>query len=180
MLDYESPKPRYLPTPEDGAWRLRRLGYYGSQLLLFFVIVCRLGPNLILFHSPFSPGPAGYVRYTKDYIPIIAAIKAYNRDWGQLPLDSNDLPPAYQPPNFQGDVGEILGTTSITFPVGAHGVLEYEFSPVQEGWYIHSPRYDGPLPAPIVVAAPKPTTQATTQPTAQPSSGSPLNTTNGH
>jgi hypothetical protein len=171
MLEHEPHKPHYRPTPEDRVWRLYRLGWCGFQLLLFLAIVYRIGPNLFLFHTPFSPGPADFVSSTNQYVPIIAAIKAYNRDFGKLPFGS-DLPKEYMPPNFNGAVGEIGDTTSITFPVDDHAVLEYEFSSEREGWLIHSPRYDGPIPAPIVPAAPKPTTR--------PSSKSPTNTPHGN
>jgi hypothetical protein len=114
----------YQPTPEDRAWRLRRLGYYILQIALFLLVGFRVGPNLILFHSPMSPTPADFVPFTERFVPVIAAIKAYNRDYGKLPVDSYDLPPEYGPPN-----------------------------------------YDGPIPAPIVTAAPKPTTRtAASQP----------------
>lgn len=179
MLDYQAEKPRYQPTRKDSVWRLYRLAYYELHLLVFLVVGFKVGPNLFLFHRPFSPGLAGYVRYTDTYVPIIAAIKAYNRDCGNLPLSSFELPPAYRPRNFQGDDGYINDTTSITFFVGDHGVLEYEFFPGKEGWYIHAPRYDGSLPAPIVAAAPKPTTPAVTQPAAPPSSSLPTSTPHG-
>ncbi len=155
MLDYEPARQRYHSTPEDRRWLAYRFGYYASQLLLFVAIAYWIGPNLRLYHSPFSPTPSDFVSYTKYYVPIIAEIKAYRRDFGQLPEDDG-LPPAYTPPGYEGVNGEIDGTTSITFVVGNVNVLEYEFSPAREGWIIHSPRYDGPIPAPIVRAAPKP------------------------
>ncbi|MGA2443077.1 MAG: hypothetical protein ABSH08_19155 [Tepidisphaeraceae bacterium] len=163
MLEYDARRPRYRPTPEDRVWLLYRLGWYGFQLLLLLAIVYRIGPNLFLFHSPFSPRPEDFVSYTNEYVPIIAAIKAYNRDFGKLPFDS-DLPPEYMPRGYKGVVGEIVNTTSITFPLADHIVLEYEFSPAMEGWIVHSPRYDGRIPAPIVPAAPKPVTRPSSSP----------------
>jgi hypothetical protein len=164
MLDDGARKPHYRPTPEDRVWLRYRLGWYGFQLLLYLAIVYRIGPNLVLFHSPFSPGPEDYVAFTNDYVPIIAAIKAYSRDFGQLPMDSLELPPAYRPRGNNGQIGEILGTTSITFQVGDNAVLEYEFSSPVEGWIVHAPRYDGRIPAPIVPAAPKPVTRPSSSP----------------
>jgi hypothetical protein len=169
MIDYQARKVPYNLTPEDRAWRRRRLGWYCFQLFLFFAIVYRIGPNLFLFHSPFSPGPRDFVAEADKYAPMIAAIKAYNRDFETWPGSSWELPPNYMPPNIVGEGGEIMGT-SITFPVG-HDVLEYEFSPAIEGWTVHSPRYDGPIPAAIVAAAAKPATQ--------PSSGKHMSNPNG-
>jgi hypothetical protein len=170
MLEYEPAKPHYQPTPEDQTWLFCRLSYYGSQLLLFVLIGFWIGPNLRLFHSPFNPTPADYVQYARQYVPIIAAIKAYQRDFGHLPSDGG-LPQAYLPASFLEVPGEISGTTSITFIVGMQGVLEYEFNPAKEGWIIHSPRYDGPLSAPIVPAAPKPLTVPASSPTTSISNG---------
>ena len=165
MIEDETRKWHYHPTREDRAWLLRRFGWYGFQLLLFLSIIYRIGPNLVLFHSPFSPSPEDFVPYTEDFVPTIAAIKAYNRDFGKLPLDAMELPPEYMPPGGVGVNGEILDTTSITFGAGKSAVLEYEFSPAKEGWIVHSPRYDGRIPAPIVAAAPKPVTQPSASPT---------------
>ena len=165
----------YRPTAEDRSWFCRRLAWYGFQCLLFVSIVYRVGPNFVLFHSPFSPGPQYYVQFTHDYTSMIAAIKAYKRDFGELPIDS-ELPQEYFPPEYTGGRGQILNTTSITFPLQRpeaffpFGVLEYEFSPEKEGWIVHSPRYNGPIPAPIVPAAPKPATQPATSPTSGPTS----------
>jgi len=164
-LEYQPAKPQYHPTSEDRTWRVYRFGYYGLQLLPLSIISFWIGPNLVLFHSPLSPGPADYAQLTNDYIPMIAAIKAYRRDFGQLPASSYGLPPEYRPPNYHGGDGEILNTTSITFTVAKQSVLEYEFSPMKEGWIIHSPRYDGPIPALIVHAAPKPITASVSTPT---------------
>jgi hypothetical protein len=154
--DYQTHKPQYHATDEDRAWLVRRLAYYALHPLLLLIIVYRIGPNLVLFHSMLSPGPADYVSYARQYAPMIAGIKAYQRDNGKLPADSDEVPAKYLPPNFTCDIGEIGEATSITFPAGAYNVIEYEFSPPHEGWIIHSPRYDGRIPAPIVEAAPAP------------------------
>jgi hypothetical protein len=161
-LNYASPnrqddRPPYRFTPEDRAWRWRRLGYYGLHLLLLLAIVYRIGPNLVLYHSPLSPRPGDYLRYTQPYVPIIAAIKAYNRDFGKLPEGDFDLPPEYVPANYHA-FNEISGT-SITFSTSDYGVIEYDFSPASEGWIVHFPRYDGRIVAPVVTAAPTPSTQ---------------------
>ena len=131
------------------------------------LICCGLGPNLILFHAPWGPSPAEYAHISQQYAQLIAGIKAYRRDFGALPFSSYEMPSAYRPRNYHGPEGEILGTTSITLPAG-HAVFEYEFSPAMEGWKVYSPRYDGPLPAPIVPAMSLAATQAAAT---QPSNG---------
>ena len=161
MLEYEARIRRYEPTPEDRAWLLRRLAYYFAHLLVFSLIVYRIGPNLFLFHSPFSPSPAYYATLTRPYVSMVAAIKAYKRDTGSLPSGTDDLPKEYVPADYIGEIGEILGTGIITFGTGdRHSivVVAYDFRPATEGWFIYAPRYYGPIPAPKVQPAPTPPT----------------------
>ena len=165
MLDYEAKLPRYESSPEDRRWLLRRLSYYLGHLAVLLLIVYRPGPNLFLFHSLFSPTPADYAAIAQErYTTTIAAIKAYQRDNGALPSGTSELQGTYLPQNF-GEVGNIIGFTSVTFMLeGNSAVVEYEFTPATEGWFIYAPRYYGRLPAPLV--APSPTTRpAATQQT---------------
>jgi len=151
-LEYEHRKPRYLPTAEDRAWQIRRVAYYLGQVIVFFLIVYRAGPNLWLFHSPSSPPPSHYAELTKPYVPMIAAIKAYQRDRGRLPPHSELLPRSYRPVEYDAGEGMIIGTT-ITFGPVEHSVLAYDFSTFSEGWIVYAPRYKGPIPASLVLPA---------------------------
>lgn len=161
MLDYQAPRPKYKESPEEVSWRLRRLVYYGAHLLLFALIIYRVGPNLFLFNSPFSPTPADYALVTAEYAPTVAALKAYQKDHGELPPTSDNLRPAYMPDRQEWRLGSIMGGT-ITFQVGSHTVLEYDFRPATEGWVIYAPRYYGRVPAPLVLAALVPATGPST------------------
>jgi hypothetical protein len=162
MLDYETQTRRYQPTPEDRQWLLRRLAYYLGLLLLFGLIVYGPGPNLFLFHSPFSPSLAHYATLTRPYVSMVAAIKAYKRDTGSLPPDTECLPKEYQPTAYSGGIGTIYGHDDVTFPAGENSVLSYDFSPANEGWIIYAPRYQGRLSLPLVPAAPSPATRPAT------------------
>jgi hypothetical protein len=164
MLDYQTQDRRYQPTREDHLWRLRRLAYYGAQLLLFLAIIYGVGPNLFLFHSLFRPSPASYARLTPPYVSIVAAIKAYQRDTGSLPSGTYELPKRYLPADCDRITGEILGHPDVTFQVG-NTVLAYDFTPATEGWIIYAPRYQGRIPAPLVQAAPSPTTRVSSSAT---------------
>ncbi len=156
MLDYETKLPRYQSTPEDRRWLLRRLFYYLGHVVVLGLIGYWAGPNLIMFHSLFSPTPADYAAIAEgECTTAIAAIKAYQRDNGSLPSGTWELGGTYLPRNSD-PTGNILSTTSVTFGLG-RAVVEYEFTPAREGWFIHAPRYDGRLPAPIV--PPSPTTR---------------------
>ena len=116
-----------------------------------------------MFHSLFSPTPADYAAIAQQrYTTAIAALKAYQRDNGSLPDSTWDIPETYLPKD-SSELGTVCGTTSVTFGLN-RAIVEYEFTPATEGWFIHAPRYDGRLPAPIVAAAPA-TRPAVTQPT---------------
>jgi hypothetical protein len=162
VLDYEKQEPRYVPRPEDRRWRLRRIAYYLGHVVLFGAIVYRAGPNMFLFHSPFSPPPQHYAGLAKQYMPLVAAIKAYQRDFGKLPMDSFNLPPRYRPAGYTAGEGAILGTNSITFGPIEYSVIEYNFAQPGEGWTVYAPRYKGPIPAPLVLATPSPASRPTT------------------
>src|ERR1043165_5324672 len=92
MLEYETQRVRYQVTPEDRVWLGWRLMYYAAHVVLFLTIIYRAGPNLFLFHSMSSPTPGDYAKFTRTYVPLIAAIKAYQRDYGALPADDYELP----------------------------------------------------------------------------------------
>jgi hypothetical protein len=176
MLDYESHLPRYQPTPGDRTWFWRRMAYYVLHLLLLGLIVYRVGPNLFLFHSPFSPTPIEFAQIARKYAPMVAAIKAYQRDYPNAVLDITDeLPPPYMPPNGNQLYGSIAARPSVTFPTGS-AVLEYDFTPAIEGWVVHSPRYNGRISAPTVPAARIAATHPATTSITTPSS----NTRNAH
>jgi hypothetical protein len=160
-LDYRTPKRSYLPTAADRRWFHRRLLYYAGHVLLFAAIIYRAGPNMFLFHRPWSPKAADYTAMTRDYVAMIAAIKAYQRDTQSMPFDTLELPKGYQPSNYRGEIGRIYGTPRVTFAIG-HNVLVYDFSSATEGWYVYAPRYHGPIAAPRVPPAPPPVTRPTT------------------
>ncbi len=161
MLEYEPTPQLYQPTAADRGWRWRRIAYYLCQAGIFLAIALEFGPNVIMFHQVLRPGDAYYSAMTTEFVPLIAAIKAYQRDFGSLPGDAYTLPPQYLPKNYDGPNGEILQFTSITLQID-RCVLEYEFTPANEGWIMHSPRYEGRISAPLVQAAPKPATAPTT------------------
>lgn len=155
MIQSETGRPRYATTAEDSAWFFRRLGYYLAHALVFFVIVKWIGPDLIIY-CQFSSSPDYYAKLSQPYMPMIAAIKAYQRDHRELPETTFDMPEKYQPTNWDNTlIGTILGASSVTFELrDQSAVLEYEFTPESEGWIIHAPRCQKRLPLPIVPAAP--------------------------
>ena len=144
--------PRYELAAADRRWLLYRLVYYFAQLAAFCLIVYRIGPNLVLFGSLFSPSPAYYAGLTPRYAPTVAAAKAYQRDHGSLPFETSGLT-KYLPKGTQPEQGNILNTPYVAFQAGG-GVLAYDFRPASEGWIMYAPRFHGRIPAPIVPAAP--------------------------
>ena len=161
MLEYEARIPKYVESRNDVLWRYRRYAYYLGHVALCFAISFWIGPNLILLSRYPDATPATFAQVAQArYAGVVAAIKAYQRDKGTLPLSVWEMPKAYFPAGYEYDGADLCGTTRISFPSSKpHGVLVYEFKLPGEGWYVYSPRYDGPIPAPIV--PPGPATQPT-------------------
>ena len=154
--------------PPETRWRYRRYWYYLAQVGLFAIVGFWAVPNIILFGDVAGPRPAEFAAVANQhrYTGIVAAVKAYQRDFGTLPWSVVQLPEEYRPRGFVDHGADLLGTTRITFAISnPSGVLVYEFAPSIEGWYVYSPRYDGPVPASKVVPA-----AVTTQPASAPAS----------
>jgi hypothetical protein len=154
-IEYASPRPRYKPTRQDRIWLLRRIGYCLGQLALFLVLSFWVGPYLVLLIRYGGDTPERFAAVAQArYAGIVAAIKAYQRDEGALPGWVGQAR-AYWPNDYRDDGADLLFTTRMTFVCrDPYGVIVYEFAAADEGWRVYSPRYNGPLPAPLVQAAP--------------------------
>ena len=85
-------------------------------------------------------------------MPDVRAIKEYQRDHGALPADMDALVPAYLPRNhFQSQ--RLYGEEYRMFAKYNH-MISYSFAPGREGWQIHGPFANGPVPvSPVVIGA---------------------------
>jgi hypothetical protein len=147
---------------EAGRWRRRRIAYYCGLGVLFAAIAFYAGPNLILFGKLTWLAPADFVPTARERcLPIVRAMKEYQRDRGVLPQSVEQLVPGYLPVAAPGAMlrdGEFNYWTA-TFN---HEIV-YKFAPAEEGWYVRGEFVSGRIPlAPVVVAAPTTTAMSTT------------------
>jgi len=97
----------------------------------------------------------------KTCTPIVSAMKAYRRDHGHLPDRWDDIAPDYiKTPRGPA----IIDDGKFHWYAGYNHMIEYDFSPGAEGWFIHGPYTQGRIPAPPAPVGP------TTSPATRPSS----------
>jgi hypothetical protein len=141
-------------------WFYYQLGYLFFLVLLFWVIGWQLGPNLFNFGKLTRPTPAEFVEQVeKDCVPIVRAMKEFERDRGRLPNDMRELVPKYLP----SDRDTYLLTVwngGFRFRGKWDQAIIYDFTPGREGWYVFGGFTNGKIPLPPVKL---PATQPTTR-----------------
>jgi len=173
-LGYATPESK-LPTDFDdlvtglfvgrlrSKWFYYQLGYYLALGLLFWVIAFELGVNYFRFGKLARQTPADYVADVRQYcLPVVRAMKEFQRDHGRLPNDMDELIPGYLPDQSDKAV-QLFGARQGQFerPVAIHHRIQYDFTPGNEGWIVVGPDTNGRIPLPPVTIAPasRPTTQ---------------------
>ena len=164
-LDYRSPprkRVRRPETPEERAARHKR-GLYrlGLFIFVFAPIAFYFGPHEILFHKLGRPTPGDFdAEVQSDCVPVVRAMKEYQRDYGSLPDDGNELVPKYLPKAilFRTNVanGQFMYFTS------QEQMITYDFTPGGERWEISGPFVNGVIPMPPVVLSVGSATQSAT------------------
>ena len=151
----------------DAKDRLVRLLFYAALAAWFYVIGFWLGPNELTFHKLEGMTTADFVPIVQKYCaPVVREMKIYQRDHGHLPEREADMWSVFNPQNDRGpgvsrltsDGGyEYWGPGEIMFK----HTIEYDFTPGREGWSVHGPYANGPIPVPAVTIEPDatPTTQ---------------------
>ena len=177
-LDYRGPLPRerrpsraswiadvsHIPAYRDlQKWWLARIGYYLAMMALFVIIAFYAGPNEINFGSPFGLRASAFVPYVmRDCVPVVRAMKEYQRDHGSFPGDIDDLVPQYLSAGAKNRfLGNVYKGQFSAFAEWNH-LIEYKFGPGKEEWRIRGPLINGVLPVPAVTSGPA--TAPTTQP----------------
>ena len=98
--------------------------------------------------------PADFVPMAQSVgIPIVRAMKEYQRDTGKMPGRIEDLIPRYLPyiPNHyaimveSGDFGLLVQHNEL---------ISYDFTSGAEGWSVRGPFVNGPIPLPPVTLGP--------------------------
>jgi hypothetical protein len=173
-LDYAKPKEK-LPTELDdfvtglfvgrlrSKWFYRQLAYSLVLAVFFWLIAFQFGANYFFFGKMSDPTPADFVAEVEQYcVPVVRAMKEYQRDHGRLPNDMNELIPDYLPDQSHNAV-QLFGAQAGRFERYAdlHHRISYDFTPGDEHWEVSGPYVNGriPLPAVKVTPATRPTTQ---------------------
>jgi hypothetical protein len=142
------------PTdPQMRKWWVRRACYYIGVFVMFLIGAFYVGPNELLLGKIMYPyqSLADYVpEVEKECVPVVRAVKEYQRDHGRLPADLSDVGPRQWP--FAGSYGYMLGDQFILLK-GDHRIY-YDFTPGSEGWRVFLGPIEGPIPAPIVTVGP--------------------------
>ncbi len=174
-LDYATPTSGTEPTALNdfftglfvgrlrSKWLYLQLAYYLALAGVFVAIAFYLGPNYYLVGRFSSVTPADFVgEVQQEGVPVVRAMKEFQRDHGRLPQDANELVPKYLPPS--GDNAVWFDVRQGVFAQRArwNHRIWYDFSPGTEGWYVagHMARGRIPLPPVKVTATTRPTTQA--------------------
>jgi hypothetical protein len=162
-----------LPRQADlRGWWLRRLAYYAALFVLFLTIGFYIGPNEFLFHRVLYPyhsisdyGP----EITTECVPLVRAVKEYQRDYGRLPEDLYQVMPGYLP---SCPLDARMWGDQLYFVKGDH-LICYDFTPGSEGWSLVPSALAGSIPvtgravpAPLVSLGPS--TRPTPRPTSAP------------
>ena len=153
----------------ERSWRRRRVAYYGVLVLLFAPIAFYFGPNVIMFGKLTWLAPADFVvAVERRCVPVVRAMKEFERDHGRRPNRVEELEPAYLPEdrNVRARVqnGEFECWTMFNH------VIEYRFTPGDEGWYVRGVYTNGRIPYPPVTVGPATRLAATTAAATSPTS----------
>jgi hypothetical protein len=159
-LDYHRGDPNRIKvaeSPEAKQWRYLRAWFRVGLFVVVAPVVFYFAKNVILFGRLTPLRPADFVEQTQRLgVPVVRAIKEYQRDTGKFPNDVQDLQPKYLPQNL-GFECEIESARVIVWGRLNHRIT-YDFTPGAEGWSVDGPFTSGPILLPPV------TIDATTQP----------------
>jgi hypothetical protein len=159
-LGYHGPQPkraRYVPTAEDRRWRNRRiLLRLGIFVALFAPIALYFGPNLIMFGTLTRVTPVDFASLVQPLsISIVRAMKEYQRDTHQLPVQLTDLVPKYLPTAPNGTQSIFEGYFMQQDDKDQYGQdITYDFTPGSEGWMVDGAFLGGRIPLPPVAIGP--------------------------
>lgn len=153
-------------------WWFRRLGYYAAMFVLFLTIGFYVGPNEFLFHRVLYPyhSVSDYMpEIMTDCVPLVRAVKEYQRDYGRLPEDLYQVMPGYL---ASCPLQARMWGDQLYFVKGDH-LICYDFTPSNEGWWLVPNAVAGSIPVRgRAIPAPRvslgPATKPTTTPTSAP------------
>lgn len=151
-------------------WWLRRLAYYAAIFVLFLTIGLYVGPNEFLFGRVLYPyhSAADYIpEITSQCVPLVRAVKQYQRDYGKLPDELYQVIPGYFP---SYPLPARMWGNQLYFQKGDH-LICYDFNPASEGWSVMPSAVPGTTPGPgLTVPAPLVSLGPSTRPASNPTS----------
>ncbi len=161
ILSYRGPQSApepIVPGPLPPEWVSQRFLYRALITMLTCAVVFPVSLNLFRFGSLFSPTLADYVPdVEKDGVPVIKAMKAFERDNGRWPEDDTELVPKYlkASPTSKKYMIQAYGNRFTMIPWrGGKLTITYDFTSGQEGWNIENYFVNGRIPSPPVPPAP--------------------------
>jgi hypothetical protein len=148
---------------EAARWRLWRWCYYAGLGALFAGVGFYVGPNYIMFGKLTWLSPADFVpTVQRECLPVVQAMKAYQRDHGRLPDRPEELVPDYLP---AVDPMASVWNGKFEYWTSFNHRIEYTFGPGDEGWRVEGVFVTGRIPLPPVTAGPS--SRAATHPATQ-------------
>lgn len=145
-------------------WQVWRACYYAALAGLFGLIALYVGPNYILFGKPTWLTPADFVpEAERECVPVVRAVKEYQRDHGRLPESGRDLVPEYLPAVAHGFT---VFNGEAWYNGRFNHAITYRFTPGPEAWSVTGVFVNGPLPLPPVTigSSNRPSTRPATGP----------------
>jgi hypothetical protein len=167
MMSY----PAYIPLVPH----LPRYLYYTALVVFFTPIALYFGPNLINFHKFTGLSPADFVPEVQSRgVPVVQAIKRYQRDRGEFPEYLQLLVPDYLPdsPDLYPDNNDSISYvapqsgfpprlqffSTTAFP----HIVRCEFDNINERWEVYGPFARGLIPLPpVTVTSTRPASRPT-------------------
>jgi hypothetical protein len=148
------------PTdPQLHKWWARRAFYYISVMILFGIIAFYVGPNELNFGQLRSPTAADFVPDVEVCIPVVRAMKEFQRDHGRWASDERELVPNYL--REQSRRVHVINGWFWSYGKWDQSI-SYDFAPGRERWMVCGPAVTGTIPAPLVTIGPS-TTEPTTR-----------------
>ncbi len=166
-LEYMGPTrapAKYEPDSEEIRWQRQRIALRTVLVVAVFAGVFFFARNFFLY-GKFTPlTAADYIPdVQRQGVPIVRAMKRYQRDTGQLPKKGEDLVPKYlqtwsHTHSGPGGLPTIWNGEFSLNMFRFHEQVRYDFTPGSEGWLINGPVVRGRIPLPPVIVSSDDTT----------------------
>ena len=154
-------------------WRRRRLAYHACLTAFCAAVAFYVGPNLFMFGQPTWITPAWFVPVVEQQcVPVVRAMKEFQRDHGRLPARGEELIPDYHPPDHPSVQRVAVSVRDGKFEWWSeyNHIIAYDFDPASEGWSVRGVYTRGRIPvSPVKInPATRPASAPASRPAARP------------